>query len=191
MSELMDVQKKALEIANALSENSPRQLLVDGAPGCGKSAIAPLIFPILRRKAICEKVIILTPNNALAEQGQAQFAASWIQAITGEANSINRCTSCINPSRNTAGIITTYQAVAADAARLFEYELLKTDYAIFADECHHIRRNGAFHKAMQGLWDLAKYRVMLSGTLYRSDRSPIAFLPYLNEITQEKSIETE
>lgn len=171
-------QRRVLEHVKKLGPNSPRKLLAYITPGAGKSALAPLILPILQEKEIADKILIVVPNKTLAEQSQDQFCAPWLTTHFGSGDQIRTATNDINPSRGTSGYCTTYSAIAADSSQINQYELHSNKYAVLLDECHHLKIGSRWHRAIEPLVELSHFTLLLTGTLARSDREPIAFIDY-------------
>jgi superfamily II DNA or RNA helicase len=171
-------QRRVVEQVRNITAESPRTLLCHITPGAGKSAIAPLILPILQEKGICDKILIVVPNRTLAEQGQDAFTAPWLTAHFGNGAIIRHATNDLNPSRSTSGYTTSYSAIAADTAKLNQYEMRTAKYCLILDEVHHLRESGKWHRAIEPLVELSTYTVLLTGTLARSDGEKIAFIKY-------------
>jgi hypothetical protein len=51
-------------------------------------------------------------------------------------------------------------------------------YILIIDEAHHIAVDSLWEKKFLPLWNMAAYRIFLTGTLGRGDKSKISFVPY-------------
>ena len=138
-------------------------------PGGGKSALPGILANRLIGPVV-DRILWIAPRSALREQGEADFPA-WsrfrIRAAGNEGD----------PCRGAEGYITTYQAIVADPARHLE-TVSRGRWAVFTDEPHHVADGGEWSKALDPIMQRARLRVFASGTFYRGDGKPIAFVPY-------------
>lgn len=179
----------------ALDIEPARNVLVSVTPGGGKSAL-----PAILAAEIAEqrgwKICWVVPRHALRTQGEADFIEPWLQDMAGHKCEIRASINDLNPSRNTIGYVTTYQAIVANP-QLHQQEFrLHGPYILFLDECHHVPVPGsegeeaAFYSAIAPLVELAKLRIFATGTLERHDGQAIAFLPYTDTLGKFVDLKT-
>jgi superfamily II DNA or RNA helicase len=98
-----------------------------------------------------------------------------------------------DPCRGLAGYVTTYQAITA-APDLHLAEIRHHRYLLVVDEVHHLPALSdmapdplaatdvdeavGWSRALQPLLEIARLRLLLSGTLERADGRGILWLPY-------------
>jgi superfamily II DNA or RNA helicase len=171
-------QKNAVTIAQLMQTSAIREVICNVTPGGGKSAL-PIIFGRYLLPSRAAKIGWLTPRDNLRDQGELNFGDTKFRTLLGHSLEIRATVAEADPCRGTAGFITTYQAVVADRYCLLKQDFLKHRYVLILDELQHIATGSDWHRALQPLWDLAAFRIIMSGGLQRSDNQPCAFLPYL------------
>lgn len=140
-------------------------------PGGGKSAL-PVILSNLLIPEYAERLLWVVPRNSLKYQGEAEFLdPRWktlhrLRAVNGNE---------ADPARGNGGYITTYQAIGQNPF-VHTLELGRHKYILFLDEPHHVARGSNWEAALARLVYGATLVVYASGTLYRGDGRPIAFI---------------
>lgn len=114
----------------------------------------------------------------LQDQGERNFIDQYFRRLFNHSLTIRSSTNERNPARGTNGFITTYQAIGMDAQGTVQEEFRRRRYILVLDEYHHAEESGAWTQALQPLYDLAAFRVLMTGTLERGDKKKIAFTPY-------------
>lgn len=181
------LRKHQSEFQTALREiaaqtESARNILLSVTPGGGKSLL-PAILAAEIAEPMGWRICWVVPRGALRKQGEKDFIDPELRDLTTHTSEIRASTNDTNPSRNTIGYITTYQAIVANQ-KLHKDEFSLRDYVLFLDECHHVPVSGsegeeaAFYAAIAPLVDRAKLCIFASGTLERHDGQAIAWLPY-------------
>jgi superfamily II DNA or RNA helicase len=154
-----------------------KEIIAAVTPGGGKSLLPIIAAHRLISSGRADRICWVTPRLALGVQGERAFMAKNIRGLLGHSLEIRASTNEINPSRDMCGFVTTYQAIAQDP-ELHAQEFARRRYILVLDEPHHIEAGGVWHRALRPIYDLAVLRVMMSGSLERSDGQRIAFLPY-------------
>jgi superfamily II DNA or RNA helicase len=140
-------------------------------PGGGKSAL-PVILSKLLIPEHAERLLWVVPRNSLKYQGEAEFLdPRWktlhrLRAVNGNE---------ADPARGNGGYITTYQAIGQNPF-VHAAELGRHKYILFLDEPHHVARESNWETALARIVYGATLVVYASGTLYRGDGRPIAFI---------------
>jgi len=83
----------------------------------------------------------------------------------------------LDPARGYGGYVTTYQSVAR-YPDLHLQEFQRARYALVLDEPHHLAHDESWERAVKTLWELATFRVLMTGTIDRHDAQRVAFLDY-------------
>lgn len=157
-------------------------LLADIHPGGGKSALPMIVANELMRHKI-DKVCWVVPRMTLQKQAAKASLDGFLRSAIGHSFEFRESTNEADPSRGQAGYVTTYQAIGVDkpnerGQRLSVDEFRRYRYALVLDEPHHVLAGSDWHRQLQPLWDEARYRVLMTGTLTRGDRKPVAFMQY-------------
>lgn len=154
-------------------------ILASVTPGGGKSLL-PVIAGGLVSAGLADAICWICPRTALTDQGERGFLDPFFRKMLGHRLSVRSSTNEIDPCRGTNGFVTTYQAAVADHANggLLWREFAAKRYILILDEFHHCEAGGVWAKAIQPLYDLAAFRVLMTGTLERGDGKPIAFTRY-------------
>lgn len=78
------------------------------------------------------------------------------------------------------GIVVTYAQVASspEAVQLYRRMCTRRHVGVILDEVHHCADDRSWGTAVQGAFERGQFRLLLSGTPFRSDRLTIPFVPY-------------
>ena len=142
--------------------------LISAAPGAGKTRPAlELARELLARRAAA-RVVVLCPTAPLTRQWAAAAAELGVQ-LAPDAPSPR-------PPRDFDGVAVTYARVAADAGAWAR--AVSTDTLVIADEAHHLGDELAWGASFQTAFAPARRWLLLSGTPFRSDATPIPGVSY-------------
>ncbi|MBN2886338.1 MAG: DEAD/DEAH box helicase family protein, partial [Chromatiaceae bacterium] len=148
---------------------------------------------------LIDRVIWVVPRETLKQQAEEAFAdPAWRQAF-GHGLAVRAAENGADPSRGLAGYVTTYQAVAA-APDLHLAECQRHRTLLVIDELHHLPalddldpragEEAAWSRALLPLLETAAVRLLMSGTLQRTDGRAILWLPY-RPLTRRRDIDFE
>lgn len=164
-------------------------------PGGGKSVLPLIAASRLIEAGIADRVCWIVPRDSLRLQAEEAFADPNWRAALNHGLSVRAAENAPDPCRGLAGYVTTYQAVAA-APDLHLAEFKRHRYLLVIDEVHHLPAladadpsgfgpmqagadaEASWSKAILPLLELARVRLLLSGTLERADGRGILWLPY-------------
>lgn len=152
-----------------------RDYLLVATPGSGKTRVALRIAHYLFQRGQIERLVIVTPTSHL--RGQWADEANRLAGIQLDPD-------WKGPTEHEGmnGIAVTYQLVAMghnnEAQRLL---VSRKKTLVILDEIHHAGEQRTWGDAIQRSYELADYRLLLSGTPFRSDNFPIAFVNYDTE----------
>lgn len=176
---LREHQQQFDEYMRDLSVNDlPKTVLLHVTPGGGKSIIPQIIkkhFPSL-------KIAWFVPRRSLLRQA----ARSCMAGRVAKMRLVELEGFEINPSKGEDGFVATHNALAQNPQGFLQ-ELKKHNYALVIDEAHHGKADprtevaqpvGAAFKA---LYNAARLRVDLSGTLETADGKLIVGVGYREE----------
>ena len=158
-------QRRALDAMAGWEEGS---FLVSAAPGAGKTIPALVFARQELRAGRARRVAVICPTTPLTRQ--------WAQAAARLGLHLLPDAPGLRPPGDFQGVSLTYARVAMTAA----------DYArscgpgtlVIADEAHHLGEDLAWGESFRVAFGKAKRWLLLSGTPFRSDQSPIPGVRY-------------
>ena len=153
-----------------------RDIYCQVTPGGGKSLI-PIIAGKLITAGLADKLMWIAPRLSLTDQAEREFINPVFREMFKHSLNIRTSTNENNPCRGLSGFTTTYNAAGIDDG-LLQHEFQRYRYILIMDEFHHIQDQSLWHQKIAPIYDLAAYRVMMTGTLERGDNTKIAFVPY-------------
>lgn len=154
-----------------------RRIVLSVTPGGGKSLLPQIAAHVLIPK-IVDRVCWVVPRDALREQGARNFISKRDRQMVGHSLEIRATTKEHDPTRGTAGFITTYHALADDP-EFYSREFDRYRYALILDEPHHlfVDDEKKWAKGAAPLIDRCRLLIQMSGTWDRQER--IAFINYI------------
>ena len=174
-------QRELDEIIDDIIAGSPiKDIWHSVTPGGGKST-APVIAGKLITAGLADRIGCFCPRSALQEQGARAFVDPFFRDMFNHSRTIRTSTNDNNPSRNTDGFITTYQALGVDTRQTVLQDVQKHRYIIIPDEIHHVEQGGVWHDALRPIMAAAAFTIPMTGTIRRGDDNQIAFLDYVRK----------
>jgi superfamily II DNA or RNA helicase len=158
-------QRHALD---RLAEWRGGPFLISAAPGAGKTRPALELAAGLLASRTCKRVVVLCPTTPLTRQWAAAAAALGVQ-LQPDADSAD-------PPRDFHGVAVTYARVASDPAAWAAR--VRGDTLVVVDEAHHLGEDLAWGVAFRRAFAPAERWLLLSGTPFRSDATPIPGVRY-------------
>jgi superfamily II DNA or RNA helicase len=143
-------------------------LLISAAPGAGKTRPALELAADLLARQVCKRVVVLCPTTPLTRQWAAAAAALGVQ-LQPDAESAD-------PPRDFHGVAVTYARVASDPAAWATK--VRRDTLVVVDEAHHLGEDLAWGVGFRRAFAPAERWLLLSGTPFRSDATPIPGVRY-------------
>jgi superfamily II DNA or RNA helicase len=145
--------------------------LVSAAPGAGKTRPAlELARGLLRARAVA-RVAVLCPTTPLTRQWAAAAATLGVQLEPDAPTA--------RPPHGFDGVAVTYARVASDPQAWATQVTRET--LVIVDEAHHLGEELAWGAAFQRAFSGAPRWLLLSGTPFRSDATPIPGVRYDTE----------
>jgi superfamily II DNA or RNA helicase len=158
-------QRQALD---RLADWQDGPFLISAAPGAGKTRPALELARDLLSRRICARVVVLCPTTPLTRQWAAAAAALGVQ-LQPDAPSAR-------PPRDFHGVAVTYARVASDPAAWAAK--VSSDTLVVVDEAHHLGEDLAWGVGFRRAFAPATRWLLLSGTPFRSDATPIPGVHY-------------
>ena len=168
-----------------------RKIILSVTPGGGKSFI-PIVAGKLIESGHADAIAWIVPRQSLQVQGEGEFIDPLSRRLFNHRLMVRASTNDVDPCRGTNGFITTYQALGVDDHKTVIQEFSRKRYILILDEYHHVEDGGIWHDALEPLFKMAKYAVLMTGTLERGDGKPIAFTEYRNKkpvLTSDRNTE--
>jgi superfamily II DNA or RNA helicase len=145
--------------------------LISAAPGAGKTRPALELASDLLRRRIVRSVGVMCPTTPLTRQWAAAAATLGVQLQPDAPGP--------KPPRDFDGVAVTYARVSSDpsawAARVAPQTL------VIVDEAHHLGEDLAWGESFRRAFAGAPRWLLLSGTPFRSDATPIPGVRYDRE----------
>jgi len=169
---LREWQKAA---ASKFHESGAEDFLIQATPGAGKTTAGLTIAKDLLDAGQIERVVVLVPTDHLRTQWgknaskhgihlDYKFDASHYTASKGERKELK-------------GMVLTYAQVAIKPD-LYRIHTGKEDTLVILDEIHHAGEHRSWGGALNKAFGIAKFRLALTGTPFRTDGWPIPFISY-------------
>jgi superfamily II DNA or RNA helicase len=161
-------QQRALE---ALAQHDGEAFLASATPAAGKTTFGLRVAYELLNAGRVQRVAILAPTAHIARQWAADAARYGIDLEPNRPNAEGP----EPPDRH--GVAVTYQAVAA-GPKPHRTACAQRRTLLIADEPHHMGEDASWGVTTMDAFARAQLRLLLSGTPFRSDNSPIPWVEY-------------
>ena len=149
-----------------------RDFLLVATPGAGKTAWALTVAAELLARREIAAITVVTPTEHLKHQWARAADGFGIALDPGYRNAQGRA------SADFTGVAVTYAQVAAHPALHRQRTAGRRTLVVF-DEIHHAGDALSWGEAAREAFELAKRRLALTGTPFRSDANPIPFVTYV------------
>jgi superfamily II DNA or RNA helicase len=160
-------QEAALE---KLASHEGTSFLASATPAAGKTTFGLKAAHEMLRTGRVERVVVAAPTTHICRQWAADAARYGIDLEPNRPNAEGR------EPRDRHGVAVTYQTIAAGprthAAGCTRPTLL------LADEPHHMGEHAAWGSRARNAFGEATFRLLLSGTPFRSDSNAIPWVVY-------------
>ncbi|NGZ99241.1 MAG: hypothetical protein CV089_24560, partial [Nitrospira sp. WS110] len=165
---LRDWQCRALA---AVCGHEAKDFLAMATPAAGKTRFALRVAHEFMAKQAAVRVLVVCPTNHLRTQWSEAAGKMGLQldpTLTNEQTS---------EASDYHGAVVTYQQVCL-APEIFQRVCKSKKTLLIFDELHHAGDGKNWGKALRSAFDPAVFRLILSGTPFRSDNNPIPFIRY-------------
>ncbi|MGV9192945.1 DEAD/DEAH box helicase [Microbacterium sp. MC2] len=149
----------------------PRDFLAAATPGAGKTTFALRLASELLRRGVIDRIVVVAPTEHLKTQWADAAARVSIRLDPRFSNRHYA------PARHFHGVAVTYAQVAVKAS-VHQRLTMDARTLVILDEVHHGGDALSWGDALREAYTRATRRLLLSGTPFRSDTSPIPFVEY-------------
>jgi superfamily II DNA or RNA helicase len=160
-------QRAALD---ALERHEGAGFLASATPAAGKTTFGLKVAHDMLRVGRVARVVVLAPTAHICRQWAADAARYGIDLEPNRPNAEGP------EPRDRHGVAVTYQAVAAGPRTHAKASRRRT--LVIADEPHHLGEHAAWGLKTRQAFDAAEFRLLLSGTPFRSDNAAIPWVAY-------------
>jgi superfamily II DNA or RNA helicase len=168
--------QEMLDICSEMSPESPiENIILDSAPGTGKTGAALVAFNSLVHRVVDFFVVVVPRSNL-----QYQFESDCLDPRFYQGNILRAASNDKNLLRGCDGYITTYQGISANID-LHLSELRGRNFGIIIDETHHLIDEADWGENVYKLIDMARIRIMMTGT-FETNNGFIKNINYINGI---------
>lgn len=154
-----------------LATHDGEAFLASATPAAGKTTFGLRVAYDLLNAGRIGRVAILAPTAHIARQWAADAARYGIDVEPNRQNAEGP----EPPDRH--GVAVTYQAVAA-GSKVHRRACAQRPTLLIADEPHHMGEDAAWGTTAMDAFARAELRLLLSGTPFRSDNTPIPWVEY-------------
>jgi len=161
-------QEEATEAVRAHSGDS---FLASATPAAGKTTFGLHIAHRMLSAGFVSRVVVVGPTTHICRQWAADAARYGIDLEPNRPNSDGP------ESGDFHGVAVTYQTIAA-GPETHRTAASRRPTLLIADEPHHMGDQAAWGLQARRAFDGARFRLLLSGTPFRSDNSAIPWVTY-------------
>ncbi|HEX3239187.1 MAG TPA: DEAD/DEAH box helicase family protein [Solirubrobacterales bacterium] len=159
------------EATEAVRAHSAASFLASATPAAGKTTFGLHIAHRMLSAGFVSRVVVAGPTTHICRQWAADAGRYGIDLEPNRPNSDGP------ESADFHGVAVTYQTIAAGADTHRQAAARKPTLLI-ADEPHHMGDLAAWGLQTRKAFDGARFRLLLSGTPFRSDNSAIPWVTY-------------
>jgi len=149
--------------------DSNASFLLVAIPGSGKTFASLTVASNWLAAGSDRRVVIVVPTDNLRSQWRDEAAKLGMELQTKEFGT--------DFKHGFQGCVTTYQSVAHQPMVYRKLCSVSPTLCIF-DEMHHCGDDASFGKAVKEAFSLTRDRLLLSGTPWKTDGTPIPFVRY-------------
>lgn len=171
--ELRDWQSEAYKKAIKYVEAGEKNFLCVATPGSGKTIFGLRVGYELLKSGYADRIQVVTPTEQLKRQWAGAAAA-----ITGIDIDPDFSNSMGTEAADYHGIAVTYALIGQDKKGIHAQNTFKTKTFVIFDEPHHMGESMNWGDSCQKSFEDAVFRLLISGTPFRSDDNKIPFVKY-------------
>jgi superfamily II DNA or RNA helicase len=145
--------------------------LASATPAAGKTTFGLHIAHRMLREGRVARVAVVAPTTHIARQWAADAARYGLDLEPNRPNAAGP------EPRDRNGVAVTYQTVAAGPA-VHRRRCAEAPTLLIADEPHHMGEQAAWGRSTVDAFARARFRLLLSGTPFRTDDTPIPWVEY-------------
>jgi superfamily II DNA or RNA helicase len=160
--------------ADAVFAHSSDSFLASATPAAGKTTFGLHVAHRMLAEGRVRRVVVVAPTTHVCRQWAGDAARCGIDLEPNRPNAAGA-----EPA-DRRGVAVTYQTVAAGPAT-HRRRCAKVPTLLIADEPHHLGEHAAWGKSTVEAFADARFRLLLSGTPFRTDDAPIPWVGYDDE----------
>ena len=160
--------------AAAVFEHSGEAFLASATPAAGKTTFGLHIAHRMLSEGRVSRVAVVAPTTHICRQWALDAARYGIRLEPNRPNSAGP------EPRDRHGVSVTYATVAA-GPEVHRRRCSEKPTLLIADEPHHMGEDATWGRSTVDAFARARFRLLLSGTPFRSDNSPIPWVRYDDE----------
>jgi superfamily II DNA or RNA helicase len=161
-------QKEAVE---AVLSHRGAAFLASATPAAGKTTFGLHVAHRMLAEGRVSRVAVVAPTTHICRQWAADAARYGIDLEPNRPNSAGP------EPRDRHGVAVTYATLAAGPG-VHRRRCAELPTLLIADEPHHMGELASWGRSTQDAFAGARFRLLLSGTPFRSDNTPIPWVAY-------------
>jgi superfamily II DNA or RNA helicase len=159
------------EATEAVRAHSGTSFLASATPAAGKTTFGLHIAHRMLSAGFVSRIVVAGPTTHICRQWAADAGRYGIDLEPNRPNSDGP------ESADFHGVAVTYQTIAAGPGT-HRQAAARRQTLLIADEPHHMGDQAAWGVRTREAFDGARFRLLLSGTPFRSDNSAIPWVAY-------------
>ncbi len=157
--------------ADAVFSHPSDAFLASATPAAGKTTFGLHVAHRMLAEGRVKRVAVVAPTTHIARQWAADAARYGLDLEPNRPNAAGP------EPRDRQGVAVTYQTVAAGPA-VHRRRCAEAPTLLIADEPHHMGEHAAWGRSTVAAFERARFRLLLSGTPFRTDDTPIPWVSY-------------
>jgi superfamily II DNA or RNA helicase len=157
--------------AAAVFSHPTDSFLASATPAAGKTTFGLHVAHRMLSEGTVARIAVVAPTTHIARQWAADAARYGIDLEPNRPNAAGP------EPRDRHGVAVTYQTVAAGPA-MHRRRCAAVPTLLIADEPHHMGEQAAWGRSTVNAFAGARFRLLLSGTPFRTDDTPIPWVSY-------------
>jgi superfamily II DNA or RNA helicase len=157
--------------AAAVLEHHSGSFLASATPAAGKTTFGLHIAHRMLAEGRVARVVVAAPTTHICRQWAADAARYGIHLEPNRPNGAGP------EPRDLHGVAVTYATLAA-GPQVHRRRAAELPTLLIADEPHHMGDDASWGRSTRSAFERARFRLLLSGTPFRSDNTPIPWVAY-------------
>ncbi|MGH2948927.1 MAG: DEAD/DEAH box helicase [Solirubrobacteraceae bacterium] len=157
--------------AQAVLVHDGDSFLASATPAAGKTTFGLHVAHAMLTERRVARVAVIAPTTHICRQWALDAARYGIDLEPNRPNAAGP------EPRDRHGVAVTYATLAAGPAA-HRRRTAEAPTLLIADEPHHMGEQAAWGRSTLAAFERARFRLLLSGTPFRSDNTPIPWLAY-------------
>lgn len=157
--------------AAAVLAHEGRSFLASATPAAGKTTFGLHVAHRMLAEGRVARVAVVAPTTHICRQWALDAARYGIDLEPNRPNAAGP------EPRDRHGVAVTYATLAAGPA-VHRRRCAEVPTLLLADEPHHMGEQAAWGQSTLRAFERARFRLLLSGTPFRSDNTPIPWVGY-------------